>query len=520
MSDAATDRRASVASRSIAWFAERGWLWLLYAAIVLVYAFYCSAGTFTRWPEYNRYYDWLADGFRAFQLHIPVQPSAQLLAQKNPWDERNAHLWGLLDITLYDRKFYLYWGPFPAVVQAIGKTVLRIHKPVGDQYLVFFFFSLAALFGTLLLERIARRAFGNVPRWMLACAIVSFACANPVLYLVATPGVYQTAISAGQACVLGGVLFAYDAVSLRRSARFRHVRLILAGTACACALASRITLGPTIALVAVATVLACSNFEKGWFRRGVVDALCLGIPLLVGFGLLLSYNFARFGEWLEFGTTHQLSTLKFRVSPSYWTTNLWAYTLSPYEVSCRFPYLLQNWWEGPKGLPRWWTLPKDYYVQEPVVGWLLAVPVTWFLPLPLVIALRSLPRFRERAFRAYLFCVACFGVMAAVSGLAVMGLYMATMRYIVDVIYGLVLLGVLGVFSGYAAARLAIVRRAIAVTFALATIVTVVTGALVGYQGYIGQFKNNNAALHAKLLNALSVCDDNARSVGSKPRSP
>lgn len=483
----------------------RLWLVPLFLFIELVYVFYCSAGTFTRWPEYNRYYDLLADAFRSGQLNIPIEPLPELLAKANPYDPRHVKLW-LWDISLYDGKYYLYWGPLPALLQAIAKALLGINRAIGDQYLVFFFSSLSALFGGLLIERVARHHFAAVPRWLVGVGIVTFAFANPVVYLVATAGVYQTAITGGQAFALGGFLFAYDAVAAQSEAAFRHRRLSLAGLMFGLALACRVTLGPCVALIVIAALIASGGFGAGWFRRLVADGLYLGLPLVGCFGLLLIYNHARFDEWLEFGTTYQLTTLKFKVSRSYWGTNLFAYMLTPYEVSCRFPYLLQNWYEGPKGLPAWYELPEGYFVQEPVAGWVLAAPITWLSPLPVVLALRSLRRPVEVARRSYLFCVAGGVCLASISGVAVMGLYMATMRYLVDVTYGLVLLGLLGGFALVSSRRWAPLQKPLSVAFASLAALTIIIGLLLGTQGYIQHFKRGNPALHAKLVDALSVC--------------
>ncbi len=487
----------------------RLWLVPLLLVIELVYVFYCSAGTFTRWPEYNRYYDLLADGFRNGQLHLPIAPSPELLAQQDPYDYRHVRLW-LWDISLYDGKYYLYWGPVPALFQAIGKTLLGIDRSIGDQYLVFFFSSVSALFGALLIEKIARHHFAAVPRWLVGVAILSFAFANPVVYLVATAGVYQTAITGGQTFLLGGFLFAYSAVTTEQQAAGRKRRLLLCGAAFGLALGCRISLAPCIGLMLLATLLVGLRREDGWVRRSIVDALYLGLPVVAAGGLLLVYNYARFGEWLEFGVNYQLSTLEFRMSRSYWAANLYAYMLAPYEVTCRFPYLLQNWYEGPKGLPAWFKTPDGYLVQEPTAGWLVTAPITWLSPVPVVALLASVRRRGPSVPRTYLFCVACCLFLGSVTGVAVMGLYGTTMRYLGDVTYGLVLLGVLGGFTLLSLPRLLPLRKPLSAAFTLLAASTLLIGLLLGEQGYIQHFKRGNPALHARLEKTLSVCPEPA----------
>jgi hypothetical protein len=487
---------------------RRFWLVPLLSFIMAVYAFYGSAGTFTNWPVYTSSYDLLADGFRNGHLHLSVSPSPQLLARVNPYDPQHWSLW-FVDISLYNGQYYLYWGPLPALIQAAAKAALGINRVIGDQYLVFSFLSLAAVFGALLIERVASRIFSSVPRWLVALGTLTLAFANPILYLASTAAVYQVAITGGQAFLLGGLLFAYDAVSVRAGDAFRRRSLLVTGTLLSLSLACRISLGPCIALIAGATLLAGRQLDNAWLRRSSIDGIFLGLPLLTCFAALLAYNHARFDEWLEFGTTHQLSTLKFHLSSAYWSTNLYAYMLTPYELSCRFPYLLQNWSEGPKGLPNWFELPAGYYVQEPVAGWLVTAPITWLSPVPVITALGTLRRRDERQWRGLAFIVASCVCLGSVAGMAVMGLYMATMRYLADVTYGLVLLGLLGGFTLVSVQRLAgrRKRRGIIAAFTLLATLTIVTGLLLGVQGYTRHFKEFNPVRYSKLVKALSVCE-------------
>jgi hypothetical protein len=481
---------------------RRLWLLPLLALVLGVYALYCSAGTFGHWPEYSRYYDLLAEGFRSGHLYLPVAPAPELLAQADPYDPRHARLW-MWDISLYGGKYYAYWGPLPALLQALTKSLLRIEGMIGDQYLVFFFTSLSAVLGALLIDAVARRHFPAVPRWLVGVAIIAFCFANPALYLVASAGVYQAAITSGQAFLLGGVLAAYEALA-GPNAVTRRRRLLLAGLAWGCALSCRVSLGPCIALMGAAAVATQMQRDRPWLKSAALDALCLGLPVAACCSGLLAYNYLRFGELLEFGTTHQLSHLKFRVSSIYWGTNLYAYSLTPYELSCRFPYLLQNWYEGPKGLPAWFRTPPQYHVQEPVAGWLLAVPFTWLAPASIVSVVsawrRRLPE--PRAFGFVLAAVVCLG---SVTGFAELGLYMATMRYLADVTNGLVLLGVLGAFS-LCSLREGLLRRVAGSLVALLGAATLAAGLLLGFQGYTRHFAQKNPALQAQLERSLSFC--------------
>ena len=103
----------------------------MFLVIAYVYAFFISAGHFHYWPLYNNYYNLLAEGFRKGQLNLTTSPSEELLAKANPLDATNQSLW-LWDVSIYGGKYYLYWGPVPAILQALGKSILRIRGLIGD----------------------------------------------------------------------------------------------------------------------------------------------------------------------------------------------------------------------------------------------------------------------------------------------------------------------------------------------------------------------------------------------------
>jgi hypothetical protein len=71
------------------------------------------------WTPYTRYYDRQADAFLAGSLSLLEKPPAELLALANPYDYHNREGLGYLwDASLYRGKYYLYWGPVPALVAA------------------------------------------------------------------------------------------------------------------------------------------------------------------------------------------------------------------------------------------------------------------------------------------------------------------------------------------------------------------------------------------------------------------
>lgn len=499
--------RAPEHARRIGKEQSRLWLLPLLAAVGLVYAYWSAAGrpgALREWPVYSAFFDLLSEGFRRGQLSLPIDPAPELLAAANPQDRAYGKYW-LVDATLHDGKWYLYWGPLPSLLQALVKSLLRIDRLIGDQFLVLGFSLLTTAFGALLIEDLRRRMFSSVPRWVGACCILALAFANPVLYLVATAGQYQAAIAGGQAFLVGGVWCAFRAVQGDPPTAQRRLWLLLSGSGLGGALACRISLGAAAVVLAALTLVAATWPVRGRWRALLFNALCLGVmPVLTVAGLLL-YNRLRFGHWLEFGTKGQVSYFEFRLSARYLLTNLYAYVLAPFELSCRFPYVLQSM-AHPPIFPSWVPRAADYLVLEPISGFLSSAPITWFSPVPLLVAARHVLQLRREAWRSYSFSAASFAVLGSLTGALVLFVYCATMRYLADFIYGLLLLSVLGVFTVISVLRARLARALAMGVVALLSCVTVVLGLLLGYQGYNDHFQRFNPALHAQLVGSLSLC--------------
>lgn len=511
-------------------------LGLALALILVIEAIFVavvSAGSMASWPTYMGYYDLLAEGFRAGHLHLSVEPDPRLLAQADPFDPAHAGLW-LGDASLHNGHYYLYWGPLPAVILAAVKTAFRISGPVGDQVLVFAFFSLAAVSSTFLLREIRRQLFPTLPAALFILAVVACGVASPVLFLLASTSVYQAAISGGQGFLALGTLFALSGLSAS-SGRGRWV-LVAAGVAWGAAISCRLSLFPAVLLLIAATTIAATPRLPD-ARRRIQEHARLGVhlaaPVATFCAGLLVYNKLRFGSWLESGITKQLTTWNFRFSPRFFLPNLHQYLLRSPEWSCRFPYAVVPYHvPAESAVPEWMPFRDGYMTPEPVAGLTWALPLIWGIPAAIAVAALVLgDRIRAGTTNAdadvrpsggsfpqgsdprrlYLWCVVAFGVMATTTIMAPLGLYMATIRYQADVSLGIALLGTLGLWSAHAYAQPGWKRCVVTISSGALFCTTIVLALLLGYQGYTGHFARFNPQLAAVLTDALSFCPPPAR---------
>jgi hypothetical protein len=482
---------------------------VLVGCVFVAYWFLVSAGT-NPWPVYGMYHDQQADGFLKGQLNTTLEPAPELLRVKDPYDRVNSRYWAL-DASYYKGKYYNYWGPVPALLQAAGKWLFEVRRPLGESYLMLFFVCFAFLCGALLIRRLARRLFPGVPRWLVGIGILCFAFANPTPHCATSAGTYQVAIMAAQAWLMAGLLFAFEAVWRAGTEQARTWRLVVAGACWSLAIGSRVTVAAAIALLILVTAWMEGLTNERRFRRAFVVALWLGAPVALGsFGLLL-YNYLRFDDWLEFGTKIQLSGYPlFSLDPAFIPFNLYSYSLHSWLTSCEFPYLFQEWYPQADFPAVLLPVPKSYFSPEPVVGFLVGMPLSWLVPLAFVRALNRRGALTRNS-RTYLFCLLSFSVVASVTGAVSLGMYISTMRYLNDIIFGLVLLSLLGAFALKAHRLAAYAPRATSLVVGLLATATIVVGLLLGYQGYNGHFRNYNPKLHGKIVKALSLCSDGSR---------
>ena len=315
----------------------------VWAVIFIIYIWYITFGTFTEWRASTRYYSLLADAFNKGQLHVDVEPGAALLAADDPYNSEGRPTFDddVWDLSLYNGKLYLYWGPVPALL--IAPVQLITHQPIADLFLVFFFLSGLLIFNSLLILKLWRLFFTDIPVRNIVASLFVVGLILPILWSLSIPDVYEAAIGAGQFFLMGGIYFVILTFekTLTPPSPARGY-LFLAGFFWACSVGSRaINVLPIFFLVALSLFWVWKNHPKDWIQPGI----SLLTPLVIG-GLLIGwYNWARFDSPLEFGLRYQITIynlnrdLSLTFLPEYIPYNIAAYVLQPFEFISRFPFI-------------------------------------------------------------------------------------------------------------------------------------------------------------------------------------
>ncbi len=357
--------------------------WIALPAIIIVlvaYTWLVSIGTWNRWPSGSTYYDQLASAFSHGHLWLDRKPDATLLALTDPYDpDRRKGLPFLSDASLYNGRYYLYFGPVPALFLVVAKL---LHPgAIPDQYLVFGYTAGVFLVMVLFVLKIWRRFFRRAPAWIVSTCIVGVGLVAPFGWVLGSrAAVHDTAIAAGQFFFLAGLYAAFESLD---GPTIKRTSAVMAGLLWAAAIGSRITQILPIGFMLFALAWSAQIRQvTGMQFRWSPDAFAFVVPpalLIVALGW---YNWARFGSVLETGISYQLalpylqrhSTEFFSVK--YLIQNLYNYVLMPPKLRFNFPYVWPQ-----LGVRRALFIREDlpaFYFAEGITGLLYTTPFLVF----------------------------------------------------------------------------------------------------------------------------------------------
>lgn len=429
----------------------------IFIVVVLIYVWFVSSGTWTAWNSPTRYYAALAQGFRYGNLFIPTRPNPLLAELKDPYEPANwrGKVEVPMDISYYEGRYYLYWGPTPAVILYALQPYYS--GRIGDLFLVFGFVCGIFLFQIFILVLIWERFFRGLPLWILKLSIWVVGLAGPVTFMLGNfkgARIYEAAVTGGQFFLVAGLLL----VLTEKNKSISSWRLVFIGILSAFAVGARLTLVFPIGFLMLMCAFRIFKTNEGWLVK-ITKLILLGFPLALGIAALGWYNWARFGSVTESGLYYQL-TGGFNIQKHYGELvnlkyilqNIFNYVFYPFKVEMQFPFFFPRYaYSVP--LFSFYTLP-DFYSGQWLTGILWTAPFIVFAIVPLA---NLLSIFRKR-----------FGtdanddqknalnwILNVLIGVALLGFvfllafFWSAMRYLYDFVPALILLGAIGFWQGY-----------------------------------------------------------------------
>lgn len=294
--------------------------------------------------EYWQPYIQQFDAFMKGQLHIDVEPSAELLALENPYSpDARAGISYLYDRALYDGKYYSYFGIAPILTVYLPFYLIGGFLPTDCTVTGIFSFVTALFLPWAVIEWAKLRKENMRPWFAGVCAVGAFFASGLLLIQRGRMPFYYIASIAGMAFISAFLFFLLKAYNLKNKAG-RGAMLFLAGLSFGLAFLSRINsvVAPAV-LVAVFVIIYFIRSIKGKkILRFFGEMVVLALPVAASIGVSLYYNYLRFGDILQFGADYQLTVLNaslYEPSASGFFGAIYHFFLQLFEPSDNFPYI-------------------------------------------------------------------------------------------------------------------------------------------------------------------------------------
>lgn len=368
------------------------------------------------------------DSLMKGQLHVDVPADEALLALDNPYDATARIAAGaeyLFDYALHEGKYYAYFGLSPVLTFYLPHYVLTGYLPSYTTAALWFAaFTVIAAF--LCVWELSRR-FVRKPSLLLLCLSgAAVALGSQILMLQSCADRYHLSIQCMQLFFFLTVYTALRATCTKT--RMKRTVLYVICALCTFLLVWSRATGALAAAGVVAPLFISVLMDKRILRRHkLIDALAYLVPLCLLAGVVMVYNYLRFGSPLEFGQTYQITTEDIRHN----VLNLrdafkavWYYFFDGLETIAEFPYLTAG--------THYVNRTGNYFYGVMNAG-AFTVPITLFcLLLPFV------PDKRRRCKMLTHVTALSVCVVIAVSSFAVAGV---AQRYVCDILPVLCLIG-------------------------------------------------------------------------------
>lgn len=334
----------------------------------LVFMFYhwtVTAGfiSFNFGRDQGGYYNLLIDGFLKGQLNLPLDPRPELLALPDPYDPTLNAPYRLHDASLYKGKYYIYFGPAPAITLFLPYFFI-FHRHMSENFAVFVFSYGGFLWLMGLLIYLRNKYFQQIPEWKLLLGIAILAFASVIPYLLRRPGIWEVALASGFFYLSGSIYFFCRAFN---SPIPRLWMLLLGSTFLGLAFASR-------ASYVLASVIILLILKRAFSPKIV---LCALFPFLLCLSLIAYYNYSRFNNPFELGTSYQLPADDIRQEKKFdirrTSTGAYFYLFHPPTINLNFPFVHLDSVNPPR--PKWLHLTKPLRIEK-IGGMFSVIPFT------------------------------------------------------------------------------------------------------------------------------------------------
>lgn len=367
------------------------------------------------------------DAFMKGQLELDLEVDPRLAQLDNPYDPAARKAAGaryLWDYALYDGKYYSYFGIAPVIV--LYAPMQAIFGCLPNIALACLILAVAAVIATALAYREVVLRFIKAPSlWLLLFGLAGVTSASGIYLGVLCSDMYYVAVLSAQ---VFSMLFVYLSVRAMRERKLwrRMLMLIVAAIALTLTVWSR----PTVAVMCIAVLPLFIEFilsiRRKTLRDGLMTIASFAVPLLIGAGAVMVYNYLRFGSVLDFGAKYQLTVSDISLNTldlDYLFSAFFSYFLCPMWHTEIFPYIeMQRVTVLPKGA-------RYIYTDRSCGVFAYGLPLG-ILAYPRVVRLARERGERDRAKSALVILTVILAIVIAFADFCLGGV---NMRYIYDI---------------------------------------------------------------------------------------
>ena len=278
------------------------------------------------------------------QLHFDVEPAAELLALENPYnpDARDG-IYYLFDRAFFEGKYYSYFGIAPIILIYFPIYLVTRGLP-ADSTVTLILSLITAVFLPLAVIEWAKLRKNNIrPAIAAVCAIGAFFASTTLIIQRGFTPFYYIASLAGMAFVSAFVFWLLKALGTEKRTK-KIVFFALSGFGFAFAFLSRVNsvIVPAVMIAVFVVIYSTKKIKEKSFSSLFTEMAALALPVIGAAGFFLYYNYARFGNPLQFGADYQLTIADaslYELGTEGILPSVIHYFLQPFGLTAEFPYI-------------------------------------------------------------------------------------------------------------------------------------------------------------------------------------
>lgn len=324
---------------------QKAVIFTLAAVYILTFAFLTYKGHYSEEPGKNPYVA-LSRSLAKGQVYLDDEPPAELLEMENPYDTKLRNEKGigyLWDHAYYQGKYYVYFGVMPALIYYLPWYLLTGNDfPAHLDFYIMSGLYVAGIF--LFLGQLIKKYFQKASFMIYLLLSSALVWGGGVVFLALHPDFYSIPKYFSVVMTVWGLYFW---LSGRKAEGKISMGRLVAGSACMASVAggrTQMVLGSFLAIFLLGDLFIKKTWRDTFRKENMKNFLIFFSPFILIAGILMLYNFSRFGSVFDFGANYNLTTndmTKRGMNIDRCGLAVFTYLLQPPYVISQFPYITE-----------------------------------------------------------------------------------------------------------------------------------------------------------------------------------